>query len=79
VQQVASSDTVRAFIIRTTEQAKARGLTVVAEGVETEEIWDHMAAIGVDEVQGFLAARPLPVAAVPVWWDAWVEKSAPRV
>jgi EAL domain-containing protein (putative c-di-GMP-specific phosphodiesterase class I) len=50
---------------------------VVAEGVETDEIWDQMAAIGVDEVQGFLAARPLPVAAVPVWWDAWLYNGAP--
>jgi EAL domain-containing protein (putative c-di-GMP-specific phosphodiesterase class I) len=50
---------------------------VVAEGVETDEIWDQMAAIGIDEVQGFLAARPLPVAAVPVWWDAWRRNGPP--
>jgi EAL domain-containing protein (putative c-di-GMP-specific phosphodiesterase class I) len=77
VQRVGQSDKVRAFVAKTTVKAKARGLTVVAEGVETEAIWDHMAAIGVDEVQGYLAARPLPVAAVPVWWDAWVGKRAP--
>jgi EAL domain-containing protein (putative c-di-GMP-specific phosphodiesterase class I) len=46
--------------------------------VETEAIWDHMAALGVDEMQGYLAARPLPVAAVPVWRDAWVGKSFAR-
>jgi EAL domain-containing protein (putative c-di-GMP-specific phosphodiesterase class I) len=78
VQQVADSDEVRSFLAVTTARAKARGFTVTAEGVETKAIWDQMAALGVDEMQGFLAARPLPVAAVPVWWDAWVEQEAPR-
>ncbi|HEY1413311.1 MAG TPA: EAL domain-containing protein, partial [Rhodopila sp.] len=77
VQRITTSRIARAFLSNTTEQAKARGFTVVAEGVETDEIWDEMAAIGADEVQGFLAARPLPVAAVPVWWDAWLGNDAP--
>ncbi len=77
VQQIAHSSDVRAFVVNTIAEAKARGMTVVAEGVETGAIWDHMAAIGVDEVQGFLAARPLPLAAVPVWWDAWLAENSP--
>jgi EAL domain-containing protein (putative c-di-GMP-specific phosphodiesterase class I) len=76
VQQVGASAAARAFLATTIGQAKARGLTVVAEGVETNEIWDTMRELGADEVQGFLAARPLPVAAVPVWWDAWVGQTA---
>jgi EAL domain-containing protein (putative c-di-GMP-specific phosphodiesterase class I) len=71
VQRADDSPKVRTFLARTVAQAKARGLTVVAEGVETEAIWQQMRALGVDEVQGFLAARPLPVAAIPIWWDAW--------
>lgn len=77
VQQVNDSDDVRDFLTATIAQAKAHGLTVVAEGVETESIWDRMRALGADEIQGFLAARPLPVAAVPIWWDAWTEGSIP--
>jgi EAL domain-containing protein (putative c-di-GMP-specific phosphodiesterase class I) len=73
VQQVGDSDEVRAFLEDTTARAKARGFTVTAEGVETKSIWDQIAALGVDEMQGFLMARPLTVAAVPVWWDSWVE------
>lgn len=38
----------------------AMGLRVVAEGVETEEQRDFLAAIGCDEVQGYLLARPMP-------------------
>jgi EAL domain-containing protein (putative c-di-GMP-specific phosphodiesterase class I) len=77
VQQVAKSTEVRTFLATTILQAKAHNLTVVAEGVETEAIWNQMRELGADEVQGFLAARPLPVAAVPVWWDAWIEQAAP--
>jgi EAL domain-containing protein (putative c-di-GMP-specific phosphodiesterase class I) len=73
VQQVGDSDEVRAFLADTIARAKARGFNVTAEGVETKSIWDQMAALGVDEMQGFLMARPLAVAAVPVWWDSWVE------
>jgi EAL domain-containing protein (putative c-di-GMP-specific phosphodiesterase class I) len=77
VQQVDVSAEVRTFLANTIVQAHAHGLTVVAEGVETQAIWDQMRDLGVDEVQGFLAARPLPVAAVPIWWDAWLEQSKP--
>jgi EAL domain-containing protein (putative c-di-GMP-specific phosphodiesterase class I) len=76
VQQVIASEHVREFLATTIVRAKAHGLTVVAEGVETEEIWQQMRELGADEVQGFLVARPLPVAAVPVWWDAWVGQAA---
>jgi EAL domain-containing protein (putative c-di-GMP-specific phosphodiesterase class I) len=78
VQQVRTSDEVRTFLADTIAEAKARGLTVVAEGVETDAIWEQMRGLGADEVQGFLAARPLPVAAVPIWWDAWTGPAAPR-
>lgn len=40
--------------------AHALGLTLVAEGVETEAQCDYLKARGCDLVQGFLFARPLP-------------------
>ena len=52
-------------------QALERGLTIVAEGVEDQSTWDRLQALGVQQVQGYLVARPLPAAAVPVWLDAW--------
>lgn len=77
VQQVGDSTEVRTFLRNTILQAKLRGLTVVAEGVETDAIWEQMRGLGTDQVQGFLAARPLPVAAVPIWCDAWAGQAAP--
>jgi EAL domain-containing protein (putative c-di-GMP-specific phosphodiesterase class I) len=56
------------------EKALARGLTVVAEGVETQDMWDRLRALGVQEAQGYFIARPLPAAAVPVWLEAWRAK-----
>ncbi|WP_428491358.1 EAL domain-containing protein [Rhodopila sp.] len=73
--QQADHPAVHDFLATTIAQAKAHGLTVVAEGVETESIWQRICALGADEVQGFLASRPLPLAAVPIWWDAWLGQS----
>jgi EAL domain-containing protein (putative c-di-GMP-specific phosphodiesterase class I) len=64
-----------AFAPMVLEKASARGLTVVAEGVETRDMWDRLYALGVQEAQGYFIARPLPAAAVPVWLDAWRAKT----
>ena len=59
------------YLADTVREAKRHNLIVVAEGVETEAIWTHMEAIGVDHVQGYIAARPLPRSAVSVWLKSW--------
>lgn len=41
------------------ELAHALRLKVVAEGVETRETWDRLAAMGCDEAQGYYVSRPL--------------------
>lgn len=41
--------------------AKAMGLKIVAEGVETQTQVEMLRAMGVDEGQGYFYARPLPV------------------
>ena len=41
-------------------QAHWLGMEVVAEGVETQEQFDHITSIGCDYVQGFYVARPMP-------------------
>jgi EAL domain-containing protein (putative c-di-GMP-specific phosphodiesterase class I) len=43
------------------------GLKVVAEGVEHTAAWDALLALGCDEAQGFLLARPMPAAEFPKW------------
>lgn len=76
VQQAEARPELLDFIARCTELGRRRGMFVIAEGVETESIWRRMDGFGVDAAQGFLAARPLPVAAVPIWWDSWLGSTA---
>jgi EAL domain-containing protein (putative c-di-GMP-specific phosphodiesterase class I) len=43
------------------------GLEVVAEGVETRETYDQLAALGCDTIQGFLLSRPLSADDLRAW------------
>ena len=45
-------------------------LSVVGEGVETEETLATLRRSGCDVAQGFLLARPMPAAALPSWFAA---------
>ena len=48
-----------AAIVRSTVAlGKNLGLAVTAEGVETEEAWRRVNALGCDSAQGFLIGRP---------------------
>ncbi|MCA0241423.1 MAG: EAL domain-containing protein [Proteobacteria bacterium] len=50
--------------------ARALGKHVVAEGVETPEQLRRLLALGCDELQGYLIARPLPAEALAPWLQA---------
>ncbi len=52
-------------------EARARGRYLVAEGIEDQACLDRVMHLGVDAVQGFMFARPLPAMAVPLWLDHW--------
>jgi EAL domain-containing protein (putative c-di-GMP-specific phosphodiesterase class I)/ActR/RegA family two-component response regulator len=47
------------------------GLSVVAEGAETQEDWDLLSELGVDVVQGYFVAKPMPANDVPDWCERW--------
>jgi EAL domain-containing protein (putative c-di-GMP-specific phosphodiesterase class I) len=47
--------------------AHTRGLRVVAEGVETVFQHETLLELGVDEVQGYLHARPMAAHAMASW------------
>ncbi len=74
VQDSPTNPQAAAFLTRTIKGALDAGLTVIAEGVEDREIWDRMHKLGVHEAQGFLVARPLPAAAVPIWYHDWCSR-----
>lgn len=62
---------VRAII----EMGHSLGMSVVAEGVENEEVWHKLATLGCDAAQGYYISPPLPPESVPGWltdtpWNA---------
>ena len=46
--------------------AKSLKLTIVAEGVETTENLNFLSLLGCDELQGYLFAKPLAAAQIPI-------------
>jgi diguanylate cyclase (GGDEF)-like protein len=57
-----------AAIVRTSiDLARRLGLRVVAEGVESLEVWRRLAEWQCDEAQGFYLSRPLPGRALSGW------------
>jgi diguanylate cyclase (GGDEF)-like protein len=71
-----------AMIVRSTvDLAHNLGLKVVAEGVETEEIFDRLIALGCDAAQGYYISRPISPDDLPGWLrhSPWaLEKAAPE-
>jgi diguanylate cyclase (GGDEF)-like protein len=60
------------LIVRSTiDLARSLGLEVVAEGVEGEEVLDHLRALRCHEAQGFHLSRPLPADALVRWLAEW--------
>jgi diguanylate cyclase len=51
----------------TIDLAHNLGLTVIAEGVESDETWRRLRALGCDVAQGWLIGRPLPAADFANW------------
>ena len=57
-----------AVIVRSTiDLGRNLGLALVAEGIETEEIWAELAALGCDVGQGFYVSRPIPAEELTSW------------
>lgn len=46
---------------------KELGVTTVAEGIEMEQDRQLLRQLGCDQAQGYLIARPMPPAALPLW------------
>jgi EAL domain-containing protein (putative c-di-GMP-specific phosphodiesterase class I) len=46
------------------------GLSVVAEGIETAEVWQRLNSLSCDEGQGYYLARPMPATNLLAWITA---------
>ncbi|HLP98441.1 MAG TPA: EAL domain-containing protein [Sideroxyarcus sp.] len=54
--------------------AQAFERKTVAEGIETEELFHALVAMGCEYGQGYGIARPMPASALPAWLEKWDNK-----
>lgn len=67
VLRMSESSADRAIVNSTINLAHNLGLTVVAEGIETEAAASALQAMGCDQGQGYWIARPMPAEDIPQW------------
>jgi EAL domain-containing protein (putative c-di-GMP-specific phosphodiesterase class I) len=68
VADIARSERHAAIAVAVAGIGKALGLSLIAEGVETSAQLERMRALGYENGQGFLFARPLPVDQLEADW-----------
>ncbi|SPB15410.1 RNase II stability modulator [Caballeronia novacaledonica] len=64
VDNIATDAMVRTVVEGVIDLAHKLGVTVVAEGVETQEQLDTLREVNCDKVQGYLLSRPVPLASL---------------
>ena len=67
VTGIADGGSDAAIVRSTVELARNLDLCVVAEGVETERVWNQLVQLGCDVAQGYYLSRPLPAADLLAW------------
>jgi EAL domain-containing protein (putative c-di-GMP-specific phosphodiesterase class I) len=71
IQAAAIDPETRDFIALCVEMGHEMGMHVVAEGIEQQDQWEMMSAMGCDEGQGFFIARPMAGEEIPGWLKRW--------
>ncbi|RKZ36433.1 MAG: hypothetical protein DRQ37_04145, partial [Gammaproteobacteria bacterium] len=61
----------RAILESSISLGKKLDMSIVAEGAETQEEWDLVAELGVDLVQGYFVAKPMPGEEIAPWVEKW--------
>jgi diguanylate cyclase (GGDEF)-like protein len=70
VIDLATSAEARSIVQTIVQLANTLNLRVVAEGVETEAQRDQLVALGCNELQGYLFAKPMTASSLAMWADA---------
>jgi diguanylate cyclase (GGDEF)-like protein len=66
------TDSNDAMIVRSTiDLAHNLGIMVVAEGVESAQVWDMLRELDCDQAQGYHMGRPMPLADFSNWSAQW--------
>jgi EAL domain-containing protein (putative c-di-GMP-specific phosphodiesterase class I) len=71
VRNMHSNDSDRVMVEKTIELGHDLGMTVTAEGVETEAQLEFLRKKGCDRAQGYLFSRPLPPQQMIAWLSSY--------
>ena len=71
LDEIMSTDRGKIIVEASVRMAKQLGLTVIAEGVETQEQLDFLSSIDCDIVQGYYYSRPIPVNEFEVFMEKY--------
>jgi diguanylate cyclase (GGDEF)-like protein len=71
ISTIRSDPRSRMIVSSTFQMAQALGVRMVAEGVEDAATSADLVAMGVDVLQGYYLARPMPAADLEGWFRAW--------
>jgi diguanylate cyclase (GGDEF)-like protein len=77
VRPMVSNTSFRTIVRTTVDLAHQLGLTVVAEGVESEAVRSELQALGCDLAQGYFLGRPMPAAAFTEYLRERVPRRGP--
>ncbi len=69
VSDLATGERAHGIVQAIVQMARTLGMRVVAEGVETEAQRDTLVALGCDELQGYLFAKPMTAISLALWAD----------
>jgi EAL domain-containing protein (putative c-di-GMP-specific phosphodiesterase class I)/DNA-binding NarL/FixJ family response regulator len=61
----------KAILISSANLGRSLRMSVVAEGVETQEDWNAVRAAGVDLAQGYFIGKPMAAERIPEWLTQW--------
>ena len=67
VSQMTLDDSDAVIVRSTIDLGHNLGIEVVAEGVESPEIWDRLSLLGCDTAQGYYMSRPKPAGELERW------------
>lgn len=81
VQNMLTDDQDEIIVHSTIQLAHNLGLSIVAEGVETDDVYKRLKELGCDKVQGYYIAKPLDADKVVDWmgestWSSYSDASA---
>ncbi|SFD88299.1 diguanylate cyclase (GGDEF) domain-containing protein [Blastococcus tunisiensis] len=79
IKDMLDHDADEAVTSAVTDLAHRLGFSVIAEGVESQALLDRLAALGCDQVQGYVISAPLPPAALEGWLADWQARSSTSV